>query len=163
MRTVPWSSERSDQLRTPDGCPAREAINPRSPDGCPAGEGPTSNFNRRTWPEDEGPVSTPSIRPALVAKDQRQTPHCQHSLVGDSKRVSKKWGRVLTASASVSSWHCRSTPRWSPAVLHSPCSADGSVPAMQMFSQPPIFAATPRTDGCLSDASQSPAPNPIQT
>ena len=80
-----------------------------------------------------------------------------------SKRVSKKWGRVLTASASVSSWHCRSTPRWSPAVLHSPCSADGSVPAMQMFSQPPIFAATPRTDGCLSDASQSPAPNPIQT
>ena len=81
----------------------------------------------------------------------------------EAKRVSKKWGRVLTASASVSSWHCRSTPRWSPAVLHSPCSADGSVPAMQMFSQPPIFAATPRTDGCLSDASQSPAPNPIQT
>ena len=37
------------------------------------------------WTEDEGPVSTPSIRPALVAKDQRQTPHCQHSLVGDAK------------------------------------------------------------------------------
>ena len=82
-----------------------------------------------------------------------------HSLRG----CLKSGGRVLTASASVSSWHCRSTPRWSPAVLHSPCSADGSVPAMQMFSQPPIFAATPRTDGCLSDASQSPAPNPIQT
>ncbi len=26
------------------------------------------------WTEDEGAVSTPSIRPALVAKDQRQTP-----------------------------------------------------------------------------------------
>ena len=80
-----------------------------------------------------------------------------------SKRVSNKWERVLTVSASVSSWHCRSTPRWSPAVLHSPCSADGSVPAMQMFSQPPISAATPRTDGCFSDASQSPAPNPTRT
>ena len=28
--------------------------------------------NRRTWTEDEGPASTPSFRPALVAKDQRQ-------------------------------------------------------------------------------------------
>ena len=30
-------------------------------------------------------MSTPSIRPALLAKDQRQTPQWQHSLVGDSK------------------------------------------------------------------------------
>ena len=64
------SSGRSDQLQPQDRCPT--------------GEGPTSNFNRRTWTEDEGPGSTPSIRPALGAKDQRQTPHCQHSLVGDS-------------------------------------------------------------------------------
>ena len=42
--------------------------------------------NRRTWTEDEGPASTPSSLPALVAKDQRQTPHCQHSLVGDRGR-----------------------------------------------------------------------------
>ena len=43
-------------------------------DQCPTGEGPTSNFNRRMWTEDEGPGSTPSIRPELLAKDQRQTP-----------------------------------------------------------------------------------------
>ena len=54
-------------------------------DQCPTGEGPTSNFNRRTWTEDEGPGSTPSIRPELLGKDQRQTPQWQHSLVGDSK------------------------------------------------------------------------------
>ena len=30
-------------------------------------------------------MSTPSIRPALLAKDQRQTPQWQHSLVSDSK------------------------------------------------------------------------------
>ena len=38
-------------------CPADGAINPRSPDRCPAGEGPTSNFTRWTWTEDEGPMS----------------------------------------------------------------------------------------------------------
>ena len=69
VRPVP--SDRSDQLR-PSG-------------GFPAGEGPTSNFNRRTEPGTEALASTPSIRPALVAKDQRQTPHRQHSLLGEAR------------------------------------------------------------------------------
>ena len=59
----PASDGRSDQLQPPAKCPA--------------GEGLTSNSNRRTWTEDEGPVSTPSNRPALRAKDQRQTPQRQ--------------------------------------------------------------------------------------
>ena len=49
-------------------CPAGEAINSSSPDGCPTGEGLTSNSNRRTWTEDEGPGSTPSFRPVLLAE-----------------------------------------------------------------------------------------------
>ena len=58
---------------------------PQPSDLCPAGEGPTSNFNRRTEPGTEALASTPSNRPALVAKDQRQTPHCQHSLLGKAR------------------------------------------------------------------------------
>ncbi len=45
---------------------------------------------RQTSPDGRGPrtkdqCQTPSIRPALVAKDQRQLRSGQHSLVGDSK------------------------------------------------------------------------------
>ncbi len=64
------SNGESDRLPTPDRCPATEAINSQPPDGCPTGEGlitPTAGLDRgrRAKP-------TPSFRPALPAKDQRQ-------------------------------------------------------------------------------------------
>ncbi len=55
---------------TPDRCPATEAINSQPPDGCPTGEGlitPTAGLGRGRRAR-----STPSFRPALPAKDQRQ-------------------------------------------------------------------------------------------
>ena len=69
LRPACLRKKRRDALRS--RCPADEAINlshrtnaqrdgainPSSPDRCPAGEGPTSNFTRWTWTEDEGPVS----------------------------------------------------------------------------------------------------------
>ncbi len=83
-RLVP--NGRSDQPRPSGGCPAAEAINPQAPDWVSSGRR-AYHSNRRTWTEDEGPASTPSYQPALPAKDQRQTPHCQHSLVGDRGRA----------------------------------------------------------------------------
>ena len=64
------SNGESDRLPTPDRCPATEAINFQPPDGCPTGEGlitPTAGLDRG-----RGARSTPSFRPALLAKDQRQ-------------------------------------------------------------------------------------------
>ena len=69
----------------PSSLARRRGDQPQPSDLCPAGEGPTSNFNRRTEPGTEALASTPSNRPALVAKDQRQTPHCQHSLLGEAR------------------------------------------------------------------------------
>ena len=74
--------ERSTPTAKPGVQREKQSLQPQ--DQCPTDEGPTSNFNRRTWTEDEGPGSTPSIRPELRAKDQRQTPQWQHSLVGGS-------------------------------------------------------------------------------
>ena len=64
------SNGESDRLPTPDRCPATEAINFQPPDGCPTGEGlitPTAGLDRGRRAK-----STPSFRPALPAKDQRQ-------------------------------------------------------------------------------------------
>ena len=64
---------RSDQPQPPDGCPVTEAINSNSPTTGRVSSGRRAyHSNRRTWTEDEGPASTPSYQPALVAKDQRQ-------------------------------------------------------------------------------------------
>ncbi len=79
------SNGRSDQPQPQNQVSSGRSNQLQPQDQCPTGEGPTSNFNRRTWTEDEGPGSTPSIRPELLAKDQRQTPQWQHSLVGDAK------------------------------------------------------------------------------
>ena len=75
----------SDPLQPPDRCPVTEAINSQPPDGCPTGEGlitPTAGLDRGRRAK-----STPSFRPALPAKDQRQTPLRQHSLLGDRGRA----------------------------------------------------------------------------
>ena len=64
------SNGESDRLSTPDRCPATEAINSQAPDGCPTGEGlitPTAGLDRGRRAR-----STPSFRPALPARDQRQ-------------------------------------------------------------------------------------------
>ena len=79
------SNGRSDQPQPQNQVSSGRSNQLQPQDQCPTGEGPTSNFNRRTWTEDEGPGSTPSIRPELLAKDQRQTPQWQHSFVGDSR------------------------------------------------------------------------------
>ena len=64
----------TDMLRTKLGAPSQES----------SGGGPASNSGRRTGPRTGDLRQTPSIRSVLVAKDQRQTPHCQRSLLGDS-------------------------------------------------------------------------------
>ncbi len=43
------------------------------------------NINRRTGPRTRDLCQTSSIRPVLLAEDQRQTPHRQRSLLGDAK------------------------------------------------------------------------------
>ena len=64
------SNGESDRLPTPDRCPATEAINFQPLNWCPTGEGlitPTAGLDRGRRAR-----STPSFRPALPAKDQRQ-------------------------------------------------------------------------------------------
>ena len=63
--------------------PAGEAINSNSPDGCPAGEGLTSNSNRRTWTEDEGPTSNFVVSARAACGELRQIRSGSNSLVGD--------------------------------------------------------------------------------
>ena len=72
--------EAQDALRS--RCPADEAINPNRRT-VPSGRRTNVKLQPPDCAEDEGPVSTPSFRPVLLAKDQRQTPQWQHSLVGD--------------------------------------------------------------------------------
>ena len=89
--------ECADALRPLD--PTSEAINPSRQTCAPRQERSTPSHRtgaqrvkdqRQTstlWtePRTEALASTPSIRPALVAEDQRQTPHCQHSLLGKAR------------------------------------------------------------------------------
>ena len=63
--------------------PAGEAINSNSPDGCPTGEGLTSNSNRRTWTEDEGPTSNSVVSARAACGELRQIHSGSISLVGD--------------------------------------------------------------------------------
>ena len=63
------SSGRSDQLQPPDGCPT--------------GEGLTSNSNRRTWTEDEGPTSNFVVSARAACGELRQIRSGSNSLVGD--------------------------------------------------------------------------------
>ena len=63
--------------------PAGEAINSSSPDGCPTGEGLTSNSNRRTWTEDEGPTSNSVVSARAACGELRQIRSGSNSLVGD--------------------------------------------------------------------------------
>ena len=63
--------------------PAGEAINSSSPDGCPTGEGLTSNSNRRTWTEDEGPTSNFVVSARAACGELRQIRSGSSSLVGD--------------------------------------------------------------------------------
>ena len=63
------SSGRSDQLQPPDGCST--------------GEGLTSNSNRRTWTEDEGPTSNFVVSARAACGELRQIHSGSSSLVGD--------------------------------------------------------------------------------
>ena len=63
------SSGRSDQLQPPDRCPT--------------GEGLTSNSNRRTWTEDEGPTSNFVVSARAACGELRQIRSGSNSLVGD--------------------------------------------------------------------------------
>ena len=63
------SSGRSDQFQPPDGCPT--------------GEGLTSNSNRRTWTEDEGPTSNFVVSARAACGELRQIRSGSNSLVGD--------------------------------------------------------------------------------
>lgn len=75
MRNRPEGKTRSDRCsKTKLRAPSQE----------PSGGGPASNSGRRTGPRTGDLRQTPSIRSVLVAEDQRQTPHCQRSLLGDS-------------------------------------------------------------------------------
>ena len=65
----------------PDG----EAINPSRQTGVQRVKDQRQTPTLWTGPRTEALASTPSVRPALVAKDQRQTPHCQHSLLGEAR------------------------------------------------------------------------------
>ncbi len=64
----PRVRRRGDQTQPSDLCPTTGAINSNQPDGCPAGEGPTSNFSRRTEPRTEALASTPSIGPRWLRR-----------------------------------------------------------------------------------------------
>ncbi len=84
-RSVPGVQRKKRSTPTAEQCPTCEAINSNSPDGCPAGEGlvtPTAGQDRG-----RRATSNPPVRSALPAKDQRQTPLRQHSLVGDRGRA----------------------------------------------------------------------------
>ena len=103
MRSLSKRQTRFDRL-VEDGaqgalrpsCPTDEAINPNRQAGVQRKKRSTPiaervSSGRRTnvklqppdWTEDEGPASTPSFRPALPAKDQRQLRIGSNSLVGD--------------------------------------------------------------------------------
>ena len=84
-RSVPCVQRKERSTPTARRVPGVRSDQLHSPDGCPAGAGRTSNFNRRTGPRKEDLTSTPSIRPVLLAEDQRQTPQWQRSLLGEAR------------------------------------------------------------------------------
>ena len=80
----PPPNDRSDQLQSPDGCPAAGGISSEPPDGCPVVEG-IKHSNRRTGPGTESYVKSVGSGPRCLRR-ARSNPQRQHSLVGDPSR-----------------------------------------------------------------------------
>ncbi len=59
----------------------------QSLNGCPAGEGPTSNFNRRTWTEDGGLSQLRRFDPCCLRRTNVKLRFSSNSLVGDRGRA----------------------------------------------------------------------------
>ncbi len=66
-------------------CPVREAINSTRWTDAQREQDERQSPTRRTGPRTEALESTPSIRPVLLAEDQRQTPQWQRSLLGEAR------------------------------------------------------------------------------
>ena len=103
MLNRPGRKTHSDRLGEDE---AQKALHPQSPAGeainhsrqtsvqrekrstpttgrCPTSEGPTSNSNRRTWTEDEGPTSNSVVSARAACGELRQIRSGSSSLVGD--------------------------------------------------------------------------------